>query len=162
LVGHCRRVVEDKDNHIPLHRNLLSVFSLSSRVDHDALGRHVLTVLLLHVHVLHILKISRVHLGHHIVHLVMLVERSHVVSIVKLGLRELRIHELGHIWIHEHLGHWHAHLLILLVEMTLILVLVVVLIVEALAHCRVVVHSHVIEHLLLLLMLHEERICWER
>lgn len=74
----------------------------------------------------------------------------------------MRIHELSHIWIHKHLRHWHAHLLVLLAEVSLILALVVVLSVEVLPHRKVVIHSHVVKQLLLLLVLHEERILWER
>lgn len=85
LIGYIGRVVQDVDNHISLHRNWLAVFTLSSCVDHDALGWHVLSVWLLHVHGLHILEASRVHGLHHVVHLGVLIEVSHVVSVVELG-----------------------------------------------------------------------------
>jgi hypothetical protein len=115
--------------------------------------------------VLHVIKVAGVHLLHH-VHLIVLLKISHVISVIKRGsCLKLWIHKLGHAWIHKHLGrHRHAHLLLVgLIEMTLILVLVVVLVVEVLTHV-VIVHSHVVEQrlLLLMLMLHEEWVCRKR
>jgi hypothetical protein len=115
--------------------------------------------------VLHVIKVAGVHLLHH-VHLIVLLKISHVISVIKRGCcLKLWIHKLGHAWIHKHLGrHRHAHLLLVgLIEMTLILVLVMVLVVEVLTtHVGVIVHSHVVEQRLLLLMLHEEWVCRKR
>ena len=149
LVGNRGGVILNINHNVSLHGDLLPIFTLSGRVNHNALGGHSRLLLGLHVvHVLHIVEIARVHLLHHVVYLVVLFKTAHVVSIVKCGLRKLWIHKLSsHVWIHKHLSrHRHAHLLLIgLIEMALILVLVIVLVVEVLTHVRVVVHSHIVK-----------------
>jgi len=111
---------------------------------------------------LHSFKATLVHALHHIVYLLVLVKW--IVSRSKLSCK-LRIHKLGLIWIHEHLWlHQHAHrLLILGWKLGLGRRLVCILVVKASLVHTGIVHSYIVEHLLLLLMLlYKERIGWKR